>query len=196
MITFIKTLRYETNPKETDVFEYLTLLGLQKIDPASTANSFLTLDADVIFYSPLKRVATTIRLPKHKKITAVKKDALKEIVFDLEKLCSKQEYQKYKSKIVRRRFKEAFIQDALPVKRAFIFREIKDILRLCLIYQEATVAIVSHSFRLKIMEAFIKTKGKIISNPALIHTYIFDDQKTYEFGEGFTIDTKDLQFLR
>jgi len=191
MITFIKTLPYQLKPKGRDVFEHLSDLGLQKIDPPTLSENPLSITADVIFYSPLKRVADTIK----NRTRAIKKESLREIVFDMKAMCSKEEYQEYKSVIVRKRFKEFFIKDKLPVKREVIFNEIEALLKESRFSGKKDIAVVSHSFRLKIIEAFIKTKGEVRHKPELIHKYIFDNEKTYPFGGGFSIDSKELDFL-
>lgn len=186
MITFIKTLQYETNPKDRDVFEYLSLLTLQKIDPPSTANACLSVNADTILHSPLRRVVDTLEQKQGTRYICL--DALREIPFDLKQLCTKEEWRKEGNVIVRRRFKEAFIRDTLPIKRKQIFDEIKEVLCICKTYYSShSIAIISHSFRLKIIEAFIATIGEIETNPRLIHNYLFDNRKMYEFGSGFTV---------
>jgi len=122
---------------------------------------------------------------------------LAEILFDIKKLCTRKEWQKEKSNIIRRRFKEFFINDQLPIKRVEIFNEIKRVLNNCLSRSEFfDITIISHSFRLKLIEIFIETKGEIVETPVLIHKYILDDKKTYEFGEGFTLKREGLEKLR
>lgn len=191
MIYFIKTLPYQIKPEKGDIFEYLSDLALQKIDPPTLSKNPLSIKADIIFYSPLKRVADTIKDDTR----GIKKESLREIKFDIKALCSKEEYQEYESVIVRRRFKEFFIGDRLPLKREIIFNEIEALLKEYRLSGKKDIAVVSHSFRLKIIEAFIKTKGGIRYKPELIHNYLLDDQKTYEFGEGFSINHEELDFF-
>jgi len=194
-IEFIKTLKYESKPTNTDVFEYLSALTTQSIDPPSISNTYIHTNAEVVFHSPLRRVVDTLEFKKD--IKYIKTDRLSEILFDIKKLCSKEEWQKEKSDIVRKRFKEFFIKDQLPMKRSVIFNEIKSILKDCLSQSESfDIAVVSHSFRLKLIEAFISTEGKIVNNPVLIHKYILDDRKTYEFGTGFIIERKELKKMK
>ena len=113
----------------------------------------------------------------------------KQIQFDLKKLCIKEEWSREGSVAVRRKFNEAFIADKLMIGRKQLFEEIESLLLHCArsheIYNNVTV--ISHSFRLKLIEAYIGTCGKIKDNPKLIQQYIFADKKTYEFGQGFAV---------
>lgn len=194
-IEFIKTLEHETNPKNGDVFEYLSDLTMQKIDPPGISGNHIRTGTKVVFHSPLKRVIDTLEFRKDVKY--IKTDELSEILFDVKKLCTKKEWQKEKSNIIRRRFKEFFIKDHLPTKRSQIFDEIKNVLNDCLSRPELfNIAVISHSFRLKLIEVFIDTKGEILNNPDLIHKYLFDDKKTYQFGSGFNIERKDLEKIK
>ena len=47
---------------------------------------------------------------------------------------------------------------------------------------------ISHSFRLKIIEAYLKTQGRIMNDPKLIEKYIKNSKKTFDFGEGFDFE--------
>ncbi|TSC55721.1 MAG: hypothetical protein G01um101418_742 [Parcubacteria group bacterium Gr01-1014_18] len=194
MITFIKTLKYDTKPENRDIFEYLSQLALQKIDPPSISNASVYINADFVFHSPLRRVADT--LERKENCQAISVDALREILFDIPKLCTREEWLYSGSSIIRNRFKSAFIADQLPVSRAELFDEIRKVLLLLASKpQSSSIYVVSHSFRLKIIEAFIKTKGMLESDPVLIHQFIWDDQKTYPFGAAFCVDQADLRWL-
>ena len=68
-----------------------------------------------------------------------------------------------------------------------------DVLKLCLkAGPDKQIAVISHSFRLKLIEAFIKSNGQLQKHPKIIHNYIKDAEKTYKFGEGFSIPYKNL----
>jgi len=194
-IKFIKTLAYKIRPENEDVFEYLSALTMQKIDPPSISNTYIQTNAKTVFHSPLKRVIDTLELKRGVKY--IRTDELSEILFDIGQLCTRQEWQEKKSDIIRQRFKEFFIKDRLPVKRIQIFDEIRGVLNDCLSQPKSfNVAVISHSFRLKLIEIFIDTKGRITNDPALIHKYISDNQKTYEFGGGFSIKRNILQQIK
>ena len=188
MVQFVKILEYELNPENEDVFKYLCELTKQVIDPPSKAPGKLELIADVALCSPLRRSVECLK--ENAEIEYIPMRELREIPFDLEKICSREEMDREGDAIVRRNFKKAFIEDRLLTPRKELFEETKKVLNLCqkLSRQGKTVAVVSHSFRLKLIEAFLNTRGELEKNPKLIENYIFDDKKTYEFGEGFFFD--------
>jgi len=191
MINFIKTPAYETRPKGKKIFNYLNLLGLQLIDPPPKKSAGLIIKADLVLYSPARRVREGVNLKTKNKFEIL---ALKEITFNLKKMVTEEELSKYGSSIVRARFKKAFIKDKLPVKRTILLKEAKEIINRCLAEPSKTeIAIISHSFRLKIIEAFIKTNGQLAQNPELIHNFLKDEEKTYEFGQGFSVSNKTLK---
>ncbi len=55
--------------------------------------------------------------------------------------------------------------------------------------------LISHSFRMKLIEAYIKTDGQIEQKPELIHKYILDDKKTFDFGKGISLNVNKLRRL-
>ena len=186
MIKFIKILSYQQKPDRGDIFEQLCDLTSQKIDPPSLFPESLDVSADIILSSTLKRAKDCFK--KNEGEECVYLPELKEVPFALDKICSKEEWIKEKSVAVRRNFKKAFINDQLLLSRRKIFDEIRQLLSLCKKKSlKGEVAVISHSFRLALIEAYIKTKGEIEINPDLIHQYISDEKKRYEFGEGFTV---------
>src|SRR3989344_5625883 len=187
MVQFVKILEYELNPSNEDVFAYLCRLTKQAIDPPSKAMDRLELSADVILYSPLRRARECLK--KNSKVEYRSMRQLREVPFDLEKICSKEGWVREGEVIVRRNFKKAFVEDSLLISREELFQEIKQVISLCReLSRLQSVAVVSHSFRLKFIEASFKTKGELEKRPELIEDYILDNEKTYEFGEGFLYD--------
>ena len=78
--------------------------------------------------------------------------------------------------IVRRNFKRAFAGDSLLISREELFQEIKEVINMCRrLSKRHRVAVVSHSFRLKFIEAFLKTGGGLEKGPELIEDYILDN---------------------
>ncbi len=194
MIKFIKTLEYETRPENTDVFDYLCDVASQKIDPPTKSMRLFDLESDIVIYSSARRVAETIKI--NNKTRYIKTSLLKEIPFDLRSLCAKTEWEQGGSAAVRKGFIKAFIDDTLLLPRERIFNEIKKILDFCAkqsTFQE--IAVISHSFRLKIFEAFIYTEGDIEKNSCLIKCFIQPEQKTYDFGKGFSVSKKRISSL-
>lgn len=184
MITLTKILQYELRPQSGDIFEYLTAITKQTIDPPSLKPHTLQPTAPVVLHSPLRRATECLlKLPT---TTYIELPELREIPFDLALLCTKSEWEAHGSVIVRKRFKQFFMDDALIVKRAVLFSEIESLIEYCRRYSD--IQVVSHSFRLKLIEAYLKTNSEIVSHPDLINDFILDDHKTFEFGEGFTIE--------
>lgn len=186
MIKFVKVLEYELRPngKESkDVYNYIAVVTSQEIDPPSLKNGELVLDASVVLHSTLKRAVDCIRKIPTTEYLAM--DELREIPFDFRQMCDEQEWNEHGSVIVRRKFKEMFIADTLLVKRKQIFDDIREVSNECERRGKQDIAIVSHSFRMKIIEAFIETAGEIENNPKLIEGFIQDTEKTYDFGGGF-----------
>jgi len=187
MIHFHKILKYELNPKDVNVFTYLSDVISQKNDPPSLEQNKLELIGSIVFHSPLRRAVECIRKIKGVKYIPLKE--LAEIPFDLNALCSQEEWGKERSVIVRRKFKKAFIEDKLLISRHEIWNQIEFVLSKCLLKNEASdISVVSHSFKLKLIEACIDSNKKIIKTPELINNYIFDDIKTFGFGEGFNLN--------
>lgn len=174
-----------------DIFEYLAGVTAQRIDPPTLEPCRFLVDDGIVLCSPLRRASECLRLIDGANCMQI--DELKEIPFDLQGLCTKKEWDKEKSIIVRRKFKEAFIADTLLIPREQIFEEIRSVLRKCEILQmNGTVTVLSHSFRLKLIEGYIKSNGKIVSSPEVIHDFISDNQKTYDFGGGFEIGKTEI----
>ena len=191
MINFIKTPAYETRSRNEDVFDYLCRLGLQLIDPPPQQPGVLDLSANLVLHSPMRRVKEALALSS--KTRFVEMHSLREIPFDLAAFVTREEWGKYGSALIRDRFKEAFIKDQFPIKRTTLIEEIKQVLRRC--NDEpvgSNIFVVSHSFRLKIIEAFLKTEGRLADNPELIHKYLKAEEQTYKFCHGFSISNNSL----
>lgn len=187
MIRFIKILSYRLSPESGDVFDYLCDVTSQKNDPPSLEPGRLVLTEPIIFHSTLKRAREC--LAKNSSARFYPRKDLAEIPFDLVKVCPRELWDEEGSVAVRRGFKRAFINDQLGVSRQQIFEEIRDLLTLCRNQIPGkNMAVVSHSFRLALIEAFVATRGLIESNPSLIADFINDSQKRYEFGGGFVLD--------
>ena len=161
----------------------MTKLGLQKVDPIPLHKYRNIKKGKMVICSPLKRVI--LSMPNN--INYITDDSLKEVLFDLSKFTSAQEFSSNGSVLIRRKFKEFFIKDELPEKRNQIFRKIRILLEKLQKIKEEEVVIVSHSFKLKLIEAYIKTRGRIEYEPELIRKFIKDNKKTFQFEKGFSV---------
>jgi hypothetical protein len=192
MIHFIKILQYQTRPSSGDVFSYVADLAAGKIDPDTLAPGELIFEEKRVFCSPLRRAVNCLKIDQSIQYAVLSE--LREIPFNLTKSIHREDWEQLGSKIVRKKFKESFVNDSLLLSRAKISKEINNILSIILAHKEPQ-ALVSHSFRLKIIEAFLKTDGQLFQNPELIHSFIKDEEKTYDFGEGFFAEPEKIEKL-
>ena len=187
-ILFRKILDYDLKKDKPDAFIYSCKILSQKVDPDSLKQSKFIPKSNVVFCSKLKRARQCVKKTKNSKIIFT--ESLNEIPFDLKFYTNELEYNKYGSLVVRKIFKKLFIEDKLIIKRDKIFSQVKKLLENIKsnYSNEKSVMIVSHSFRLKCIEAYLKTNGKIIKSPKLIEKYIKNSQKTFDFGKGFDFE--------
>jgi hypothetical protein len=193
MITFVKILGYEVPLDKASSFDYYVELGLQTINPHSLHPRGLQLGAPSVFRSNLCRAEECVFCPQPSSCVAI--DLLNEVPFDLRAMCTEAEWIKEGSVVVRRRFIEAFEADKLPIKVAILLGQAKEVISLCGGFTKSgDIALVSHSFRMKILEAYIQTKAEIVGQPSLIRNYLHEGRKTFQFGEGFSIEPAVISF--
>lgn len=191
MIHFIKTLRYQRHTQGADGFSYVCALLRQEIDPPSAAQASLLLSTPTVFYSPLRRVRDTI-VPETRARYQIL-DALREIPFDLRTFCSHEDWSQRGSAAVRESFINAFVRDDLLETRRQIFSDARDLLKQIVAASiRGDVTVVSHSFRLKVIEALLRTRGDIEREPALIRHHILPQERTYQFGARFSVSAGEI----
>lgn len=183
MITFIKTLAYVTKPQEA-AFEYVTQLLRHDIDPPSSASASISIPEGIVFHSPHNRVVETLDTESGATYKSLR--TLCEVPFDVSDELSRDQWHRSGSTAVREIFKKLFIADALLETRGDIFTDIEILIKNCREWENSTV--VTHSFRLKLIEIYLQTRGEIVHNPLLIHEYMSSTQKGYIFG-GYVTDT-------
>lgn len=155
----------------------------QKMDPGIIDNvERHSTIAEVTYCSSLRRAVESAK--KYNNVYHTTSD-LKEVLFDLSDLITENDFVSYGSKLVRQRFIERFITNSLLESRESIFLRIESLQKLLTNTESKTILLVSHSFFMKILEAFFTTQCKIVDHPELIKNFILPDQKTYEFGKGF-----------
>ncbi len=196
MITFIKILDYKrpTGDVSQEAFNSLANSTLHKVDPESLAPNGLQYTKKIIVTSPLKRAEECVEINSTNTYIVI--DELKEIIFDLKKLVSFEEWSEKGSPLVRKRFLEAFVEDTLSESRGKILEDTKNILRSILLYTKIfnkEILIISHSFRLIIIEAFIKSKGSLERDPKLLGNFLKEEKKTYDFGKGFSVSREEIE---
>ncbi len=190
-VKFIKIAKYDTKYFDESIsnYKFLCDLTLQKTDVESLEKNSLKFETDVVLHSGLDRAKSCIhKVDGENEFIEMKE--LNEVKFDMGKMCTEGEWKNKGSKIVREKFIEFFIHDKLEISLVNLEGEIKIILEKIgeIIRLGKSVSILSHSFKLKILEAYIKSDFKLFENRNLIKDYIFSDKKTYEFGEGFELN--------
>jgi len=95
-------------------------------------------------------------------------ELLNEITFDLTKLLSKKEYGLFGSTLVRDRFIEAFISDSLIESRDDIKFRITELITLIKELDQEVVNCYSHSFFMKVTEAYISSDCSLFENPIIL----------------------------
>jgi len=189
MIELIKIAKYELKPTKGDNYKYIKNVLIQKINPDTLCPGMIAIQSDVLIISTLKRSINCVKYIGKSKCIIDKR--LREVPFDFELSgFNKTDWINDGSKVVRQAFKKLFIDDMLEIKRKEIFDEIRGVLDVCKSYQKnsRSVTIVSHSFRLKLIIAYLETRGEIEQKPELINQYIFDDKKTLDFCDTIRID--------
>lgn len=143
-----------------------------------------------ILASDLNRARETSQLYSHRGgVRCMFTPCLREVRFSLKELLTEDEYQKHGSNLVRERFVDHFVNDSLLEKREMLFERIKRLENLISSQAEQKILIISHSFFMKLMEAYLKDGQDVFENPELLRSYIFPERKTYEFMEGFDLTT-------
>lgn len=166
-----------------------SLITLQKESPSVEKNLIINCPSNIkkpIFCSSLKRGQETAKLvSKQLDIEKIEKsDLLTEIMFDLKKLLTKEEFEKFGSDLVRKRFMESFIEDQLTESRKHIRQRIDKILNKIKKLNEDNYLLISHSFFMKIVQIYQKD-NRLFDQPGLLGVYFDPNEKTFNFGEGF-----------
>lgn len=112
---------------------------------------------------------------------------LNEVGFDLSALINKREFTQGYSAAVRDRFCRYFINDNLCEKHTRLCQRIERVLEILQKNESKEIYCVSHSFYMKIIEAYIDTDRSLFIHPQLIRNYILINEPTYQYGKGFTI---------
>lgn len=187
MIQFIKIAPYELHPEDKDTYQYLADLTMGRTDPPSLAPSSLSPDADIILCSPLRRAIECVQTPANAILIPTKE--LAEVRFNLETLCPRDVWNIHGSASVRKAFVEAFIADTLEETRETILSDIEHLLAECDSYTQAgkTAACISHSFKMKLIQGYIATKGTLAQHPERVREFIVETEHTFAFGGGFEI---------
>ncbi|PIQ91557.1 MAG: hypothetical protein COV70_03110 [Parcubacteria group bacterium CG11_big_fil_rev_8_21_14_0_20_39_22] len=186
-ILFKKIGEYNPYPNGRDSYDYVCGILRQEIDPSTSCPSQLKVSGNPVSHSLLKRSKDCIK--REKLVAYIPSIELNEVAFDLGHFCDERLWQEKGSSAVRASFKEAFINDNLLfVKREELFNEIREFIKKVRNSGSKEVGAVSHSFKMKLFEAYCKTKGEIEKHPKLIEDFINNEEKTFNFGEGLLLE--------
>jgi broad specificity phosphatase PhoE len=137
-----------------------------------------------ILSSTLRRgMQTADILPKIPGTTVIPLAALREIPFSLLEMVTREEFEDREggSRLVRIRFVEKFVENKLLQSRAQIEDNLEQLLSTLSKVEGENVVIISHSFFLKVLEAYV-TGFDIFKNPEVLAQFISPNTKTFPFG--------------
>lgn len=184
-LIFRKIAPYLLDAPSGDRWEYICGVLDQAIDPPSLAPMSVRVPAQRAYLSPRKRALECVA--SEEGTAYIVKQELNEVPFDLRRFHTKQEWEDSGSAIVRDAFVRGFVSDRLAVPRRRLFEEVRSLLG-AMDRASARGYFISHSFRMKLFEAYFKTGGKVEREPELIREFVSLDRRTYDFGEEFEVD--------
>jgi len=179
-----KILSYDVYGESTgNSYQYVCDLLTQDIDPPSREPNNLNCRGYLVYTSSLKRAVGCIDNDTSKDV--IIKKALNEIPFSLEKYCTKELFKDEGGFAVRSAFVTAFIEDNLDVTREQLQREIIEVLALGI--GEEQIMLLTHTFRMKLIEVYGQIGSELFTNPGCIKNFIKPETKLFEFGEIINI---------
>ncbi len=181
MILFRKIPAYPLTPETGSTFAYLGRITKQEYDPPSFHPGAVHPETPVVMHSTLRRAAESLH--RETSCIYIPTPELNEVPFSLVDMCSETEWEHEKSVVVRRRFIEAFTHDRLPLSHRELEQQLRAVLLQALDYPSVTL--ISHSFRLKLLQGFLMMRGRLFTHPEDIRLVIDEHQKTFGWGEGF-----------
>lgn len=198
MIYFLRSAPYDYKIQKKSLYESFNEVAKRVVSPKLTNGArktfFATVPDDVllcreIFSSPNTRSVETARLiSKHPKILS----SLVEIGYSMEDFISENEFLvDNKPDVTRARqgFVNAFIQNKTKEKYLHVIKRIENVLSTCCLSGENKIAVISHGFYLKVIEAYIRDKS-IKHYPNRLLNYFDGKKETFKFCEGFIIEIK------
>ena len=189
---------YNSIKKGLTKYESLKLLTLNKFDTEINQIQMMEclknketffLKFDCIVVSKFNRAQSTVKCLLDNKflknnITIKDSSDLNEILFDVGSLCTKNEYNKFGSNIIRRRFLDYFVNDNLAETQQQIRLRIENIERYLgfLDKKYKNILCISHTFFIKLFLIYRKNKG-LFTEPHIIKKFIDTEEKIMQFCE-------------
>jgi len=203
-VYLMKIAPYNPFQKGLSKFESLKLLTMQQSDSQiglsfedsilRNLNKEIFSGVDLIISSNLRRAKETVNFLIDKGI--VKKNVLvkynnllNEIKFDLSTFCSEDEYEKYESDIVRKKFIENFIKDSLIESQKDLKKKFEEFSNLIGVESKKYTKIlcISHTFFIKLYSIYKKHKD-LFDNPKIINKSIDPNKKIMNFCEVMRVE--------
>jgi hypothetical protein len=176
---FQKILSYDVyGPHQEGRFKYVCNLLNQTVDPCTLEPKMLTAHSKDVFISPRRRALSCLNQATAPSVTVV--PALNEIPFDLERVCTSADFELNGSVAVRSAFLELFTNNQLALNHKTLQDECEHLLTISKDNPEALA--ISHTFRLRILETYLKTNRQLFDEPALLQKHLNPKEHWADFG--------------
>lgn len=159
-------------------FTHVCSLLNQTNDPDTLEPAKLFADNTHVFISPRKRAIGCLNQTTAVSVTIL--PALNEIPFDLERVCTPAELEARGSVAVRSAFLQLFINNQLSINHKTLQEECEYLLTISKDHPEALA--ISHTFRLRLLETYLKTNRRLFDEPALIQEHLNPKEHWADFG--------------
>ena len=183
---FQKILSYDVygTHKEGRFNRVCNLLN-QTLDPSTLEPAGLSAENKDVFISPRKRAISCLNQVTANSITVL--PALNEIAFDLERVCTHAEFEAKGSVAVRSAFLELFIKNQLSINHKTLQEECEHLLTISKDNPDALA--ISHTFRLRLLETYLKTNRQLFEEPTLLSKHLNPKEHWADFGSFIPMST-------
>ena len=176
---FQKILSYDVyGTHKEGRFTHVCALLNQTSDPDTLEPAMLATHSKDIFISPRKRAIGCLNQTTAISVTVL--PALNEIPFDLARVCTPTEFETNGSVAVRSAFLTLFINNQLSINHRNLQEECEYLLTISKDNPDALA--ISHTFRLRLLETYLKTNRQLFSEPTLIQKYLNPNEHWADFG--------------
>jgi hypothetical protein len=176
---FQKILSYDVygqNPAKR--FDYICSLLDQTIDPTSLEPSLINANDKAVYISPRARALSCLNQDTALSITILQ--SLNEVPFALKSVCTAADFERQGSTAVRQAFLDLFIADRLDLSHKQLKAELDYLLTLSKDNPDALA--ISHTFRLRLLQTYLKTNRELFNEPKLILEYLDPNVHWADFG--------------
>ena len=175
-----KILSYDVYGDTANSYEYVADLLAGRSDPQTKEPGGIDCGHLTVYTSPLRRATGCINTTTAKKLETL--FALREIPFDIKKYCSESAFSLFKATAVRQAFIRAFMANDLLIPHQVLQQELELVLALKARPEE--ILVISHTFRIRCLEAYEQIGADLFKNPVRIGEFIQPENKIMDFGES------------